>query len=109
MKTNKTTHTPGPWGVIENSNMADMIVSICKDKIDAPRTVLDPDNGIVGKDSAQAVANARLIAAAPELLDACKNAANVLAALAVGTLTKVERDSPAILQLRAAISKAEGK
>ena len=50
-----------------------------------------------------------LISAAPDLLAALQNAANVLAALATGQLTKVERDSPALISARAAIAKATAK
>jgi hypothetical protein len=46
----------------------------------------------------------QLIAA--ELLAACQNAANILAALATGQLTAIHRDSSALSQLRAAIAKA---
>jgi hypothetical protein len=46
-------------------------------------------------------AAARLIAAAPDLLDAAKNARDVLAALVTG-------DSPTLAELRAAIDKATG-
>ena len=50
-----------------------------------------------------------LISAAPDLLAALQNAANVLAALATGQLAKVERDSPALISARAAIAKATAK
>jgi hypothetical protein len=55
-----------------------------------------------------AEAYARLIAAAPALLAALENAANVLAALATGQLAKVERNSPALLQAREALQLARG-
>ena len=44
--------------------------------------------------------------AAPDLLAALKNAANVLAALATGQLKSVEKDSPALTMAREAIAKA---
>jgi hypothetical protein len=50
-----------------------------------------------------------LAAAAPELLAALENAANVLAALATGQLKNIERDSPALMKCRAAIAKARGE
>ena len=53
--------------------------------------------------------NAYLIAAAPDLLEAAKNARNVLAGLATGDLKTIKANSPALLALRAAIEKAEGK
>lgn len=54
-----------------------------------------------------AMRHADLLAAAPELLIAAKNAANVLAALATGQLATVKHDSQALQVLRAAIAKAE--
>lgn len=53
--------------------------------------------------------HARWIAAAPELISALKNAANVLAALATGQLKEVKKDSVALGHARAAIAKAEGR
>lgn len=53
--------------------------------------------------------DAILISAAPDLLAALQNAANVLAALATGQISKVERDSHALLSARAAIAKATTK
>ena len=65
-----TKHTPGPWS----------ISSACKNAINAERnnkligigtTYHDPDSVyFIGQD--EAIANARLIAAAPELLAACE-------------------------------------
>jgi polygalacturonase len=54
-------------------------------------------------------ADAHLIAAAPELLAALKNALNVLAGIAAGDLKTIEKDSPAIQLARAAIAKATGQ
>lgn len=58
--------------------------------------------------AAEAAANARLIAAAPELLAALQNARNVLAAMATGDLKTIKKDSPALAEARAAIAKATG-
>lgn len=44
--------------------------------------------------------------AAPDLLAALRNAANVLAALATGQLQGIEKDSPALIMAREAIAKA---
>lgn len=49
--------------------------------------------------------NAELV---PELLAALENAANVLAGIATGDLKTIGKDSPALAQCRAAISKAKG-
>jgi hypothetical protein len=72
-------------------------------------------NGTVAKseqmpsnDDSERESNAHLIAAAPDLLSAARNAANVLAALATGQLAAIKTDSNALKELRAAIAKAEG-
>ena len=64
-------HTPGPWEVYEQEDGSDSIRTI-KNEINQPRYVVIPDQGICGKDVGQAEANARLIAAAPDLLEAVK-------------------------------------
>ncbi len=92
----KTNHTPGPWSLVGMLIEAPREQAICSMK--PPHF-----NGY-----ANAEANARLIASAPDLLAACQNAANVLAALATGHLESIDRDSPALAQLRAAIAKAKG-
>lgn len=51
----------------------------------------------------------RLQAAAPELLEALKNALNVMAAVATGELETIGRSSPAIAKARKAIAKATGE
>ena len=58
----KTKHTPGPW-VIENNRSFPMIVARDGGKYDGACICPEVCNG---------EANARLIAAAPELLEACK-------------------------------------
>jgi hypothetical protein len=50
-----------------------------------------------------------LAMAAPDLLSAARNAANVLAALATGQLAAIDPDSNALQELRAAIAKAKGE
>lgn len=106
--------TPGPW--VARTHFVQRIVpgsieNICE---------LEPLNGDGGEHDteptpspdallrarATRAANAKLIAAAPELLEACLNAANVIAGIATGDLQTVKKDSPALLQLRAAIEKA---
>jgi hypothetical protein len=60
-------HTPGPWkftGFSKPSNFADHVAVVQGDG-----TVLARIKGGVTEDKATAEANARLIAAAPELLD----------------------------------------
>ena len=114
MTTQYAQHTPGPW-------VADGPVV---EHFDAP---MKPDiafcaQGIIGNlppnDSLEAAANARLIAAAPDLLDACKDA---LIALDVRRLGHMEfcgscereishghRSGGPVPTLQEAVAKAEG-
>lgn len=101
MKT--TNHTPGPWALLdrdENSRTLTHITNgahiVCT--LGTTRTDGSPNHS----------ANANLIASAPDLLSAARNAANVLAAIATGQLAAIKPDSNALQELRAAISKAEG-
>jgi hypothetical protein len=54
-------------------------------------------------------ADAIACAATPDLISAAQNARNVLAAFVTGDLKSIKADSPALLELRAAIAKAEGR
>ncbi len=93
-----TKHTPGPW-------VADGCVI---EHFDAPLKfdiAVTRQHLIWTPDTEHAEANARLIAAAPELLEACKLAADALStrdAIALG----IGRD--AFLALVAAVGKAQG-
>jgi len=96
---NKPKHTAGPWVVTDNGQIkAEAIVRmgfsdyVCRmpyaskaEAAEMPRSVND----------------ARLISAAPELLEACIKAEKALASLL--------KNDTAIDMLRAAIAKAEGK
>lgn len=60
-----TQHTPGPWRIWRDMDPKE------------PLSIVGPSEDftcIVAMENTQAQANARLIAAAPELLDACKDA-----------------------------------
>jgi hypothetical protein len=98
MKT-KSDHTPGPWkwDTVRLCGEFGQVVAIT------------PQQPYRADDEEEASANERLISSAPELLAACRNAVNVLAGLIQGDLKEIRGDSPALLQLRAAISKAEGR
>lgn len=96
-------HTPGPWAYqIEENAHDDMrhgVIAKCNDLWIAAcyRSGTTPDNDKSPKADAEAEANARLIAATPDLLEA-------LQAVAVGY-----RDHDIWLgQVRAAIAKATG-
>ena len=93
----KTTYTPGPWRFDERF---DGVFIIKDNKL---KHVAD-----FGKcDLPETFSNMRIIAAAPELLAALENAANVLAGIATGDLKTLRKDSPALAQARAAIAKAK--
>ena len=95
-------HTPGPWAIdsdgggkpfaiVTSINFHWNNVDVCE---------------VYGTDRE---GNARLISAAPDLLSAAKNAANVLAAIATGQLVTIGKDSHALQELRHALAKAEGR
>lgn len=88
----KTQHTPGPW-IIESG--VGFYSIICRDggKYDGATIAHEVCNG---------EANANLIAAAPDLLEACKLAEANLA-------PAYSSDHLVMKSLRVAIAKAEGK
>jgi len=95
-------HTPGPWkvsifGDIETEKTDEYGIAIRR---------IAYDEGCLGGGNEEDQANARLIAAAPELLEACK--AVVKWAEVFGPITS-ENIEPFIQQCGAAIAKAEGE
>lgn len=93
------THTKGPWQFIENTiqptrRKAFDGCNICR--------VTMPHDGL----AAEAMANARLITAAPDLLAACKH---VLSWAGRANVINEPEDETAMAVVRAAIDKAEGK
>lgn len=94
----KTTHTPGPW----NYKVQGFKISIGNKDTGATKNGHDYTTAIIEDNSSQAEANARLIAAAPELLESC-----------IELLGFIERNFPsedgeAIFDARTAIHKAQG-
>ena len=89
-----TKHTAAPWLIGENRYDYDLIIRSANN---------DPVCSVIyaGYSKAEAKANARLIAAAPELLEELKNVMDRL-------VDKNETDDSAI-NARAAIAKAEGQ
>lgn len=88
-------HTPGPWWTVGSSQ-----TSILQGDKHDPQIVATTETGdIMNVESyAECIANARLIASAPDLLAACKEADALL------------NDTTAVRKiLRAAIAKAEGR
>ena len=97
MKTNKTekpTHTPGPWRIGD----AGVTVFGPKTEAPSPKTVAYMADG-----NSAWKANARLIAAAPDLLAALMGAEERMRNVGVTD------GSALMIQVRAAIAKAEGR
>lgn len=88
-----TKHTPGPWDCVPTSYHAHDYRLIKPDKTPLPYRA-------EANDHSEARANARLIAAAPDLLAALE----VIAADSRWT-----SGDPTLLQVRAAIAKAKGE
>lgn len=64
-----TQHTPGPWEAMDSVRY-DNIVRCCVMK--DGKSICDTARTYYGQDDNVAKANARIIAAAPELLEACR-------------------------------------
>ena len=90
-------HTPGPWGYDGTEVHAEHLV-ICN----AYRSRTDDEGNWMPNEEVEA--NARLIAAAPELLEAARLANQELIDLGQGSSA-----SPALRALWSAIAKAEGR
>ena len=99
------THTPGPWNIRTARNDEGYGLLIC----DEDQTILSRMDTWLGKTPEAAMeANARLIAAAPELLAALEGAERVLSCktVHVDEITG-EALSPLMIEIRAAIAKAK--
>jgi hypothetical protein len=96
-----TKHTPGPW-VVDADKDSVMVVGR-----DGGMAVIISD-ALLGKPTALDIANARLIAAAPELLEASKMSLSVLSRMAK-ILEQEPGDDTVVPTLRTAIAKAEGR
>jgi len=85
-------HTPGPWEVAWGGSFdgtREVFVRRPEDDVAIAADILDPDT------EAPSAANARLIAAAPELLEALRGLVD-------------EQNGPPLLSARAAIARATG-
>jgi hypothetical protein len=98
----KTNHTPGPWNVEENSSPP----LIWGNDYEKPIAEVELHRSYASYGDGEAQANAQLIAAAPELLDACMVALGILD---TGTYAAAWVRHDAAKQLRAAIAKAKGE
>lgn len=91
---NTTKHTPGPWSY---TSRGDIIGNGCS------LALVKSSAAIVSEE--QDKANARLIAAAPDLLAELQEMAEVLNS---GIICRIEPDSAKAAKIRAAIAKAKG-
>ena len=107
------THTPGPWiaqkDIRHSANTGSLPSGPLWWAVYGRSRILKMEEPAPWLSEGEQEANARLVAAAPDLLAALQNARNVLAALATGQLKSIDRDSSALGQARAAIAKAEGR
>ena len=104
-----TKHTPGPWEASADC-MEISPSSGPKSHVELAR-IVGPGEGSSYYSYDEATANARLIAAAPELLAACKAAVNALRSCQWGNCSprQVKSIANAAEAAEAAISKAEGR
>jgi hypothetical protein len=93
----KAKHTPGPWRITEGHR--DRIIRAIDS--DGDDTVIAEVHWWAMAGAAESIANARLIAAAPELLEACK--------FAFAAMNSEDGRKRAEQALIAAIAKAEGR
>lgn len=105
--TNETKHTPGPWHVesddtIRSKDFSSIMMGDYRGVI-----VASVEPGHAGRDHArpEAAANAALIAAAPELLEACE----ALSKWFDGSTVPMRDYNPTVAQARAAIAAAGNK
>lgn len=93
------THTPAPWTVADKSYGWDHFAAI----ITSTGIVANCHIAALSRDYAQTAADARLIAAAPDLLEACETAALIMESLPHSV------DQEDVKQLRTALAKARGE
>ena len=107
MTTKTTEHTPGPWEA--RRQLADGYL-IKKEGWEIRTDAYDVATWIERGAPIRREGDAHLIAAAPDLLEACKNAMAEIAIMDVSSLPRYDQDRylKAIQTLSAAIAKARG-
>jgi hypothetical protein len=90
----ETKYTPGQWRIIEHHK--------AKYEIRAINTEVACLDDVLSKSNGENLANARLIACAPELLEALESTLNLIAMLDFG-------DTPTIKKYKQLIAKAKGE
>lgn len=101
-------HTPGPWSVNGLDQPHDKDRTVCfRTKAGNPFYVACVyGEGVLVSPSPERLANARLIAAAPDLLEACKAALEKICGNGQDGNYGEHQENPLPSKLRAAISKA---
>lgn len=99
-------HTPGPWTAFHKPKYDEWQVSVpCENSTMHEALFSD---GVPGDTPAEREGNAHLIAAAPDLLEAARDAYEALGRLMEEGVI-VQRDHDTLLLLAKAITKAEGQ
>lgn len=100
-------HTPGPWKVFWGKRKRHMFIGI---GTEAGEGVTDPHFSLWRGDSEEAAANARLIAAAPDLLEALRALADAhYMTISSEGYDPTHSDCPVLNDAHAAISRATGR
>lgn len=97
------THTPGPW-LIAKAQLSSSEIDIIWDRGDGRDDLIACVQKIIGAPQGRTLSNARLIAAAPDLLAAVKSLLMVLA----DDVRRHDHD-PNVAAARMAVDKAEGR
>lgn len=100
----RATHTPGPWHLSKNGRFVRKANGATDD---GPKDFNICEVWLTGDDEGQSVADAHLIAAAPDLIAACASAAELLKKLV--NMNRLPANSAALRECVAAIAKAEGR
>lgn len=103
-----TKWTPGPWSVINRGEPTLQVNHVTAWYVDNQPKAEDPVAVVYFAGMQEGAANARLIAAAPDLYESCKALAVEADRLALLLYGENRGDSPALLWARDAIANAEG-
>jgi hypothetical protein len=97
-------HTPGPWKAVRNASFWEVVTPLPGQTLDQANEYSPSLAYVWGEGEEQAEANARLIAAAPELLEALKEIVGFWDSIVPG-----ECVNDMHVKARAAIAKATGE
>ncbi len=103
-----TSYTPGPWKIVVKDCVLRNLKQVLWIYNEYGNVVVDPQMGIVAADLAECDANARLIAAAPELLEQCKILSAALAECYDWKAIEGEQIPPALAKVDELIARIGG-